>query len=187
MVTIPILASEHRADSLTVNHSRKVVPVWVSRVETILRQCAQQTTWPSQVVGSGVADELDKIGVAARARRDNIAGVRHAQETADCESRCRFITRLRVGFTPPSPSRLARRALLQRLAAVRGRLSLCADQAAAAKWWLSMPMASVSAEGPMPKALSTRRTSPLMPGCRHQGRACPLRRARMTSNPLIVA
>lgn len=81
----------------------------------------------------------------------------------------------------------ARQALLQRLAAVRGRLSLCADQAAAAKWWLSMPMASVSAEGPMPKALSTRRTSPLMPGCRHQGRACPLRRARMTSNPLIVA
>src|SRR3546814_460628 len=78
-------------------------------------------------------------------------------------------------------------ALLQRLAAVRGRLSLCADQAAAAKWWLSMPMASVSAEGPMPKALSTRRTSPLMPGCRHRGRACPLRRARMTSNPLIVA
>ena len=61
MVTIPILASEHRADSLTVNHSRKVVPVWVSRVETILRQCAQQTTWPSQVVGSGVADELDKL------------------------------------------------------------------------------------------------------------------------------
>lgn len=85
------------------------------------------------------------------------------------------------------PATLGSRALLQRLAAVRGRLSLCADQAAAAKWWLSMPMASVSAEGPMPKALSTRRTSPLMPGCRHQGRACPLRRARMTSNPLIVA
>ena len=38
-----------------------VVLVWVSRVETILRQCAQQTTWPSQVVGSGVADELDKL------------------------------------------------------------------------------------------------------------------------------
>ncbi|WP_311056622.1 recombinase family protein, partial [Pseudomonas aeruginosa] len=34
----------------------------------------------------------------------------------------------------------AQMALLQRLAAVRGRLSLCADQAAAAKWWLSMPM-----------------------------------------------
>ncbi|WP_236036598.1 transposase, partial [Rhizorhabdus histidinilytica] len=43
-----------------------------------------------------------------------------------------------------------RMALLQRLAAVTGRLSLCADQAAAAKWWLSMSMASVSAEGPMP-------------------------------------
>src|SRR5699024_707363 len=87
----------------------------------------------------------------------------------------------------PRPHCSARAALLQRLAAVRGRLSPCADQAAAAKCWLSMPMASVSAEGPMPKALSTRRTSPLMPGCRHQGRACPLRRARMTSNPLIVA
>jgi hypothetical protein len=47
---------------------------------------------------------------------------------------------------------MATEALLQRLAAVRGRLSLCADQAAAAKWWLSMPMASVSAEGPMPKS-----------------------------------
>ena len=34
------------------------------------------------------------------------------------------------------------KALLQRLAAVRGRLSLCADQAAAAKWWLSMPTCS---------------------------------------------
>src|SRR5690606_40714154 len=65
---------------------------------------------------------------------------------------------------------MATEALLQRLAAVRGRLSLCADQAAAAKWWLSMPMASVSAEGPMPKALSTRRTSPLMPGCRGEVR-----------------
>ncbi|WP_414819842.1 HpcH/HpaI aldolase family protein, partial [Sphingomonas sp. Root710] len=44
------------------------------------------------------------------------------------------------------PDLLAMRALLQRLAAVTGRLSLCADQAAAAKWWLSMSMASVSAE-----------------------------------------
>ncbi len=92
-----------------------------------------------------------------------------------------------ISFARTGDTVVVHRALLQRLAAVRGRLSLCADQAAAAKWWLSMPMASVSAEGPMPKALSTRRTSPLMPGCRHQGRACPLRRARMTSNPLIVA
>ena len=96
-------------------------------------------------------------------------------------------TALTRGAQAAAERGVAGRALLQRLAAVRGRLSLCADQAAAAKWWLSMPMASVSAEGPMPKALSTRRTSPLMPGCRHQGRACPLRRARMTSNPLIVA
>ncbi len=96
-------------------------------------------------------------------------------------------SRIVVIYTTGSQATMDERALLQRLAAVRGRLSLCADQAAAAKWWLSMPMASVSAEGPMPKALSTRRTSPLMPGCRHQGRACPLRRARMTSNPLIVA
>src|SRR3546814_12391837 len=71
-------------------------------------------------------------------------------------------------------------ALLQRLAAVRGRLSLCADQAAAAKWWLSMPMASVSAEGPMPNALSTRRTSPLMPGCRHQDRTSAVEGKRVS-------
>lgn len=98
-----------------------------------------------------------------------------------------FTSYIEAGDDSVQYAGMADRALLQRLAAVRGRLSLCADQAAAAKWWLSMPMASVSAEGPMPKALSTRRTSPLMPGCRHQGRACPLRRARMTSNPLIVA
>lgn len=97
------------------------------------------------------------------------------------------LERREIGFRSLTEQIDTTTALLQRLAAVRGRLSLCADQAAAAKWWLSMPMASVSAEGPMPKALSTRRTSPLMPGCRHQGRACPLRRARMTSNPLIVA
>src|SRR3546814_9042806 len=53
-------------------------------------------------------------------------------------------------------------ALLQRLAAVRGRLSLCADQAAAAKWWLSMPMASVSAEGPRPKPTHTSELQSLM-------------------------
>ncbi len=55
---------------------------------------------------------------------------------------------------------MATEALLQRLAAVRGRLSLCADQAAAAKWWLSMPMASVSAEGPMPKPLHKAHLAP---------------------------
>src|SRR3546814_14389165 len=43
-------------------------------------------------------------------------------------------------------------ALLQRLAAVRGRLSLCADQAAGAKWWVSMPMAPCSPAGTRQKA-----------------------------------
>ncbi|MCZ4343444.1 hypothetical protein O4H52_17665, partial [Sphingomonadaceae bacterium G21617-S1] len=37
-------------------------------------------------------------------------------------------------FTPHGFPEYAGTALLQRLAAVRGRLSLCADQAAAAKW-----------------------------------------------------
>src|SRR3546814_17137442 len=74
-------------------------------------------------------------------------------------------------------------ALLQRLAAVRGRLSLCADQAAAAKWWLSMPMASVSAEGPMPKALSTRRTSQIgRASCR--ARVCQYVQISVLAGPL---
>lgn len=61
MVTIPILASEHRADSLTVNHSRKVVlKVGVpGRDDTPPMRPANNP--PSQVVGSGVADELDKL------------------------------------------------------------------------------------------------------------------------------
>jgi len=61
LVSIPILASEHRADSSTVNHYRKVAAVWVSRVDTILRQCAQQTSKPAQSLGSSVADELGKL------------------------------------------------------------------------------------------------------------------------------
>jgi hypothetical protein len=73
-------------------------------------------------------------------------------------------------------------ALLQRLAAVRGRLSLCADQAAAAKWWLSMPMASVSAEGPMPSSLHKAHLAPDA-GLQAPGASLSLRRARMTSIP----
>ena len=125
---------------------------------------------------------------ARRPRLLEAAGNRTAQlEMLESPEAARFLEVLADGGVAVDLDKVRKMALLQRLAAVRGRLSLCADQAAAAKWWLSMPMASVSAEGPMPKALSTRRTSPLMPGCRHQGRACPLRRARMTSNPLIVA
>src|SRR3546814_10401418 len=41
---------------------------------------------------------------------------------------------LREPFPRPGPGMARAAALLQRLAAVRGRLSLCADQAAAAKW-----------------------------------------------------
>src|SRR3546814_177623 len=59
-------------------------------------------------------------------------------------------------------------ALLQRLAAVSGRLSLCADQAAAAHWRLNMPMACVLAGGPLPKPLPTRHTPPPIPGARPQ-------------------
>src|SRR3546814_12900008 len=40
--------------------------------------------------------------------------------------------------------------LLHRLASVRGRLSLCAYQATAAHWWLSISMASLSDAGPNP-------------------------------------
>ncbi len=60
MVTIPILASEHRADSLTVNHSRKVVPVWVSRVETISANAPSKQPRHRRWWGA-VADELDKL------------------------------------------------------------------------------------------------------------------------------
>src|SRR3546814_5695682 len=84
---------------------------------------------------------------SSRRRHTRCALVTGVQTCAsDLASRRRRRLRRATGRSSPE-------ALLQRLAAVRGRLSLCADQAAAAKWWLSMPMASVSAEGPMPKAL----------------------------------
>jgi len=47
--------------------------------------------------------------------------------------------------------------------------------------------ASVSAQGPMPKARSTRRASPTMSRVRLKIAAWPLRSARITSKPLIVA
>ncbi|MDQ0458308.1 hypothetical protein QO005_004669 [Rhizobium paknamense] len=47
--------------------------------------------------------------------------------------------------------------------------------------------ASVSALGPIPKARSTIRAFPRMSPVRLKMAACPLRKARMTSNPLIVA
>ncbi|MCW0136102.1 hypothetical protein OIU92_05420 [Escherichia coli] len=61
MVTIPILASEHRADSLTVNHSRKVVAgVGVpGRDDTPPMRPANNLAIAGG--GGGVADELDKL------------------------------------------------------------------------------------------------------------------------------
>jgi IS5 family transposase len=47
--------------------------------------------------------------------------------------------------------------------------------------------ASANALGPMPKARSIRRASPRMSRVILKGAACPLRSARITSNPLIVA
>ena len=141
------------------------------------------------IVAADVRVQVTQLYVEAIAAERRLVTARDQVRIASDALRAASV-RVQAGRASPleeQRANVAKVALLQRLAAVRGRLSLCADQAAAAKWWLSMPMASVSAEGPMPKALSTRRTSPLMPGCRHQGRACPLRRARMTSNPLIVA
>ena len=143
----------------------------------------KSSAWKVTVLSREEQYDLKRKGLIQEAARAFSTRGYHATSLADV-ARELGVTKGALYYYVKSKQDMA---LLQRLAAVRGRLSLCADQAAAAKWWLSMPMASVSAEGPMPKALSTRRTSPLMPGCRHQGRACPLRRARMTSNPLIVA
>lgn len=72
-------------------------------------------------------------------------------------------------------------------AGVRG-VSLPARQAA---WSLRFSpiraTASASALAPMPKARSTMRASPRMLRVRLKIAAWPLRRARITSNPLIVA
>ena len=51
----------------------------------------------------------------------------------------------------------------------------------------SHAMASVRAHGPRPKARSTIRASPTMPPWRANIPAWPLRSARITSKPLIVA
>src|SRR3546814_8304807 len=88
----------------------------------------------------------------------NKAGVVHSEILAPAGAPERLNDRATL-WNAVAAGEKRKEALLQRLAAIRGRLSLCADQAAAATWWLSMPMASVSAEGPKPKTLSDRRTS----------------------------
>ena len=67
----------------------------------------------------------------------------------------------------------------------RGRCS--PHVSALAKWSCSQTMAPGRAHGPIPKARSPILASPMMPSCRAKTRAWPLRSARITSKPLIVA
>ena len=61
------------------------------------------------------------------------------------------------------------------------------QESALARWSCSNAMASVRAHGPTPKARSTILASPTMPPWRANIEAWPLRNARITSKPLIVA
>ena len=86
--------------------------------------------------------------------------------------------------------RLAAQALLQTV--VGGELNVTStappDQAATAlSRSFSCATASVRAQGPIPKARSTRRTSPLIPSWTQKAAACFFRRACMTSKPRMVA
>jgi len=58
---------------------------------------------------------------------------------------------------------------------------------ASLRWFSSMVIASARAQGPMPKVRSTIRASPRTSFEKLKMPAWPLRRARMTSKPLIVA
>ena len=68
-----------------------------------------------------------------------------------------------------------------------GRRTCSTHASALARRFCSHPMASVRTHGPTPKARSTILASPTMPPCSAKTRAWPLRNARMTSKPLIVA
>ena len=72
--------------------------------------------------------------------------------------------------------------------AMRNQGASCSPyDSALAKRSCSHAMASVRAHGPRPKARSTIRASPTMPPWRANIPAWPLRSARITSKPLIVA
>ena len=79
-----------------------------------------------------------------------------------------FLTQAMAGDLAKTPGSaivaITSMALLQRLTRHVGLPFGRIAQAAAAKCWLSNSMVSQRAEGPMPKALSIRRTSPLIPG-----------------------
>ena len=62
-----------------------------------------------------------------------------------------------------------------------------AQASALAIWSCSHAMASVTTHGPTPKARSTIRASPTIPPWMENIAAWPLRSARITSKPLIVA
>ena len=111
----------------------------------------------------------------------------------------------RYGRIHPQPSEPtdAETAEIERLRAGHDELGLCCklgegamrDQGAScspydsalARRSCSHAMASVRAHGPRPKARSTIRASPTMPPWRANIPAWPLRSARITSKPLIVA
>ena len=72
--------------------------------------------------------------------------------------------------------------------AMRNQEASCSPyDSALARRSCSHAMASVRAHGPRPKARSTIRASPTMPPWRANIPAWPLRSARITSKPLIVA
>ena len=68
-----------------------------------------------------------------------------------------------------------------------GRIRGAAQASTLARWSCSHAMASVTTHGPTPKARSTIRASPMIPPWMENIAAWPLRSARITSKPLIVA
>jgi len=83
------------------------------------------------------------------------------------------------------------RALLQRVGMDRGDPDVAVPSRRQAGWSPSCSVmsaaASASALEPIPKARSTMRASPRMSCVRLKMAACPLRSARITSNPMMVA
>ena len=87
-----------------------------------------------------------------------------------------------------SPEQIARLCCKLGEGAMRDQGASCSPyDSALARRSCSHAMASVRAHGPRPKARSTIRASPTMPPWRANIPAWPLRSARITSKPLIVA
>src|SRR3546814_9142562 len=128
----------------------------------------RNSDWSSDVCSSYLIGKVDVIVLAHTAVF--VIGTDHPSERRACVvGQTQFLIELldrTIVAIDVQDLEIGAVALFQRFASVRGRLSLCADQAAAAKWWLIMPMASFSAEGPLPTALTTSRPSPLMLCCR---------------------